>query len=124
MFFSEQMNSTQTVSVENRTHIPGKLVLCTLNQTQGRGRRTNEWISPNDANSLTLSTVISIPMHSNLFYAVSSIELLVALAVCNAIEAVVERMKAENQENVIHLLQIGTKWPNDVFLLGRKVVEF
>lgn len=81
------------------------LLVLTERQSKGRGRGSNQWYSTEG--SLTYSLVLqleSIP--ANRFPQVS---LTVGLALCQAIESVAPRC------------DLAIKWPNDVFLNGRKL---
>jgi len=73
-------------------------------QTAGRGRRGAEWFSPPRKN-LLMSVILrpAAPAHEW-----PRLTHLAALAVCEGIEAVVPALRPQ------------VKWPNDIFLSGRK----
>lgn len=79
------------------------LLIFAEQQTAGRGRGTNRWWS--DGGALTFSLLTeSIPTASS-----SSISLAMGVAACDAIRGLGGDLDA------------GLKWPNDVYLAGRKV---
>jgi birA, biotin-[acetyl-CoA-carboxylase] ligase region len=74
-------------------------------QTQGRGRRGREWVSPGGVNllfSVLLRPEFGMEKWSRLTHAA-------ALAVARGIETVAPEVAA------------GIKWPNDIFVAGRKI---
>jgi BirA family biotin operon repressor/biotin-[acetyl-CoA-carboxylase] ligase len=82
------------------------LVLCE-HQTSGRGRGANRWWSSNGA--LTFSLVVETGLLSLWVDQPTCISLSAGLAVC---ETLVELLPSQ---------EIGLKWPNDVYLEGKKV---
>ncbi|WP_016954148.1 biotin--[acetyl-CoA-carboxylase] ligase [Catenovulum agarivorans] len=72
-------------------------------QTQGRGRRGREWISPFAQNLyFSLGIQINLPMAE-----LSGLSLVVGIAVAKALQA--------------HQLNPQLKWPNDIYLTGKKL---
>lgn len=83
---------------------PGGLVIFAEAQTQGRGQRSNRWITPK-GQDLMLSILLRPELPVELWPRLTT---LAALAICRAIEAVVP-------------LHPVIKWPNDIYLSHRKV---
>jgi len=83
------------------------LLVLTEQQTAGRGRGVNQWWST--SGSLTFSLVINTDEESLPSERWPRMSLTVGLAVCEAIRRFAPRE------------DVGLKWPNDVFLAGRKV---
>jgi BirA family biotin operon repressor/biotin-[acetyl-CoA-carboxylase] ligase len=90
-------------SGENRLPL---LVLCEQ-QTAGRGRGTNRWWS--DRGALTFSLALEAPAHRLPLERWPQVALVAGLAVCEALESLVPRA------------ELSVKWPNDVYLGGRKL---
>jgi len=78
------------------------LIVVTDNQTQGRGRRGNSWISK-EYQSLTFSVGLIDDSKSS-----SLLSLKVAIALCKSINNITD-------------LQSSTKWPNDILIKNKKV---
>lgn len=83
---------------------PGGLVIFAESQTNGRGQRSNRWITPK-GQDLMLSVLLRPQVPTEHWPRLTT---LAALAACRAIEAVVP-------------LRPAIKWPNDIYLSGRKV---
>ncbi|MDH5760844.1 MAG: biotin--[acetyl-CoA-carboxylase] ligase [Gemmatimonadota bacterium] len=83
---------------------PWTLVLAE-EQTAGRGRRGTEWVSRNGS-GIWMSVLLPLVEGSAV---PGGLSLLVGLAVAEAVE------------EVLPGLPVGIKWPNDLFLRGRKV---
>lgn len=83
---------------------PHGVVVVADHQTAGRGRRGAEWFSPPRKN-LLLSVILrpTAPAHEW-----PRLTHIAALAVCEGIEAVLPDLRPQ------------VKWPNDIFLSGRK----
>ncbi len=105
--FHHEVESTNTLALEliARGQPPTPLLVITDCQTAGRGRGSNRWWSTEGA--LTFSVVVDTdglnPAH------VCQASLTTGLAICQALERF-----APTRDFAI-------KWPNDVFLEGRKV---
>lgn len=102
-----EVDSTNTRGLElvekGNSNFP--LLVLTERQTQGRGRGSNQWYS--DVGSLTCSLLVqleNIPGNR-----IPQVSLTVGLALCQAIESIAPRS------------DVAIKWPNDVFLEGRKL---
>jgi len=80
---------------------PEGTLIVAAQQTEGRGRLSRGWLSP--VGSLSLS-VLLYPLVEKLPY----LTMLAGLAAAEAVEAVTP-------------LRAGLKWPNDVFIHGKKV---
>lgn len=77
-------------------------------QTKGRGRGGNKWLSP--PGTAMFSHVISIPLHSNLGQHLSILQHLTTVAVVHGIRSIAE----------LAFLDLRVKWPNDIYI-GRSV---
>ena len=73
-------------------------------QTKGKGRSGNEWLSP--IGCMMVSCLVSIPLSSNLGRRLPFIQHIVAVAFVRALKS---RKGYEN-------LQINLKWPNDIYI--------
>ena len=82
----------------------GFIAVVTESQTQGRGQRSNRWVTP-VGRDIMLSVLLRPSADLNLWPRLTT---LAALAVCRSIEASVP-------------VQTGIKWPNDVYIGGKKV---
>lgn len=78
-------------------------VLVADEQTAGRGRRGRSWVST-PGYSLTFSLLWKFPIDTNL----DGLSLVAGLAVARALEE-------------LGLMGVGLKWPNDIWLHGRKL---
>jgi BirA family biotin operon repressor/biotin-[acetyl-CoA-carboxylase] ligase len=86
---------------------PLPLLVLTARQTGGRGRGTNRWWS--DAGGLTFSLVLEVSPECLSPDRWPQLSLAAGLAVCETLESLLPRADCQ------------VKWPNDVFLCGRKV---
>ncbi len=82
----------------------GGQVIFTESQTAGRGQRSNRWITPK-GQDLMMSLLLRPEQPMEQWPRLTT---LAALAICRAIEAVVP-------------LKPAIKWPNDIYISGRKV---
>lgn len=80
------------------------LVIFTERQTAGRGQRSNRWITP-AGKDLMFSMLLRPQLPVELWPRLTT---LAALAVCRGVESMLP-------------LRCGIKWPNDIYLAGRKV---
>jgi len=83
---------------------PHGLVICAEEQTAGRGQRSNRWVTPR-GNDLMFSLLLRPQLPVELWPRLTT---LAAVAVCRAIEATIPA-------------EAGIKWPNDIYLRGKKV---
>lgn len=104
------INSTQTIFTGikvNAVKCDG-LVVHAKRQLKGKGRTGNEWLSP--PGCMMFSMQIAIPMNSLLGQSLSMIQHLVIVAFVKSIK---ERGKGYQN------LQLGIKWPNDIYINGQ-----
>ena len=107
--YRKDVASTNDLALElgDQAGAPLPLLVLAESQTAGRGRRTNQWWS--SAGALTFSLVVNAEqMHlpPELWPQVS---LTAGLAVCEALE---EKLPGQSGQ---------LKWPNDVFVQGKKI---
>lgn len=98
-------NDIVTVKFRNKELSEGEL-LCTFNQTQGRGQRENTWLSDPEMN-IALSFIIK-PQHfpvTSAFYFSKAIP----VAVCNFFKSISGSKEFE------------VKWPNDIYFKDKKI---
>ena len=107
--FTPELDSTNNRALElsEDSSINTPCLVLTSNQTSGRGRGVNQWWS--NEGSLTFSLIIN-PGELNLpVESWPKISLTAGLAVCETIRSLDQNLSP------------GLKWPNDVFLNGKKV---
>lgn len=105
----EELTSTNTRALElaGQTNLPvPHLVLCDR-QTAGRGRGANRWWSTEGA--LTFSLIVAGPETRTPAGEIPRLSLAAGLGVCEALR----EMSPE--------IDVRLKWPNDVYIAGRKV---
>jgi len=83
------------------------LLVLALRQTAGRGRGTNRWWA--ESGALTFSLALETPPHLLPPDRWPQVALVAGLAVCEALQSLVPAA------------ELHVKWPNDVYLAGRKV---
>jgi len=99
-----ECGSTNTILLERAAHgAPSGSVLVADHQTAGRGRRGRNWVSSPDC-SLTFSLLWRLPPAVRS----SGLSLAVGLAVAQALES-------------LGIQGISLKWPNDIWLNGKKL---
>lgn len=105
LHFRQSVESTNNVlkSLANSGAIHGTAVIAN-EQTKGRGRLGRHWASTADK-GIWMSILLRPDIHPN---RVQSVTLAAAVAVCRAIEPVLEEKP-------------GIKWPNDILVAGKKV---
>ena len=103
--FHDELDSTNSVAADlAATDCKTPLLVLAERQTAGRGRGSNSWWS--SSGSLTFSVLLDLPtMASDRF---STYSLTVGLAVCRTLE------------QFAPLADLAVKWPNDVYMNGRK----
>lgn len=105
----EQINSTNSYLVERAQHNALSGSVCFAeSQTAGRGRLGRQWLSPFGTN-IYLS--ILWHYHQTAPVAISGLSLAVGVAVIRALKAHFPTME----------LEIGLKWPNDLYSRGKKL---
>jgi BirA family biotin operon repressor/biotin-[acetyl-CoA-carboxylase] ligase len=95
--------STNTWALEHFAALAHGACIWTEQQTAGRGRGTNRWLSPPGV--LTASFVLGLPEH----VPAAQLSLCVGLAVAHAVE------------DHAPAARVQVKWPNDCYLMGRKL---
>jgi BirA family transcriptional regulator, biotin operon repressor / biotin---[acetyl-CoA-carboxylase] ligase len=107
--FHESLGSTSdralALAAEGATELP--LLVLALRQTTGRGRGANRWWSADGA--LTFSLVLEAPPQRLPSDRWPQVALVAGLAVCEALQSLAPAANVQ------------VKWPNDVYLGGRKV---
>ena len=94
--------NSRLLALAGRGAPPGSVVIAD-EQTAGRGRRGRRWHSPPGA-GISFSALVETVVGA------TTLPLLAGIAAARAIEAVAEGVGS-----------VGLKWPNDLFLGGRKV---
>lgn len=104
--FHDAIDSTnqRAMDLARNSAIRGPLLILAESQTNGRGRGTNRWWAEPGALTFTLLLDTGIPQRH-----LPQASLTVGLAVCEAIEGILETTE----------MQI--KWPNDVYCQQRKL---
>ncbi len=105
VFFYEETGSTNNdCKLLMEQNSPASVLAAAANQNAGKGRRGRQWSSPkNTSVSFSLGLVPDFEAEK-----ASMLTLLMALAVCKAIEETTS-------------LEAGIKWPNDIVIDGKKV---
>jgi BirA family biotin operon repressor/biotin-[acetyl-CoA-carboxylase] ligase len=93
-----------------------------LDQTDGRGQRGRNWYSyPGES----LCVTYFVPLTAQLMRGAGKIAILAGVAVVNALDAMFSNIATHVQLNTvttrIDSSPFGLKWPNDIFLVGKKV---
>ena len=96
-------NSTLIDWIRGGDDLPHGYVLATYEQTAGRGRFDRKWVAPAGQN-LTFSFLVAVPQSNT---QATSITMAVALGIVDYLNSIG--------------LSAQTKWPNDVWLNGRKI---
>jgi BirA family biotin operon repressor/biotin-[acetyl-CoA-carboxylase] ligase len=107
--YHDELSSTSDRALELAASDAALLPLLVLaaRQTAGRGRGANRWFSTEGA--LTFSLALAAPRDELPQDRWPQVALVSGLAVCDALEALAPTA------------ELRVKWPNDVFLAGRKV---
>lgn len=90
-----------------RNRVPERTLVLAERQTAGRGRRGNSWAAP-ASRDLLFSLVLYPPLELSA-ERLSRLPHLGGVALCHAIEEVCPGIEAK------------LKWPNDIYMLGKKV---
>jgi len=105
LVYAPRLTSTQTLAAQLATRAwPEGTIVLAEEQTAGRGRQGRAWFAP-WGQALLLSAILRPDLAPA---RASQITMLAALAAAEAIEAVCD-------------LPISLKWPNDLYLRGRKL---
>lgn len=107
VIYKDSVDSTQKLAFGKITDIKEPFIVVAGEQTEGRGRFNREWASP-EKRGLYMSAVFKPDIYLN---EIIKFNLFISLAIANAIE------KSFN-------LDAGIKWPNDIYINGRKVCGF
>ncbi len=107
--FHAETPSTNDLALERAAgeRVPTPLLILTERQTAGRGRGANRWWSAPGA--LTFSLLLDAAAENLPTQRWPQVSLTAGLAVCEALQ------------RFLPPVEIGLKWPNDVFILDRKV---
>lgn len=100
----DSVDSTNTAALADATTMSGHVLYITDNQQAGRGRRGADWWSGTGA--LTFSVLTDRPRLT--LHEAPRVSLAVGLAICRAVEVFLPSSPVQ------------LKWPNDVFVEGRK----
>ncbi len=101
LVFADITNTTMTL-IEPFRGINGFVAIANQ-QTKGRGRNQNEWLSPKGCAMFTIQ--LSIPLNSNIGQKFSFVQHLAALSIVKGIKTI----------SGYEELDIRVKWPNDVY---------
>jgi len=103
------VSSTMDVYEKLAQKLPDEagLVVVAGHQTQGKGRAGNQWLSP--AGCLMFTFMVIADLDTELGHAPGYLQHLVALAICDGIENLIEEK-----------LDLRIKWPNDIYC-GRAI---
>ena len=114
----EELGSTNTELMERgRKGQTWPTVLVAARQTAGRGRRGRDWLArPGDA--LTFSVGLALPFDTTPGGA-GALSLAVGLSLAQAIDRGLQARHVRNEGPAMPPL--GLKWPNDLWLGGRKL---
>jgi len=117
--FHRELTSTNDRAMELATPMDTACPLLVLaeSQTAGRGRGTNRWWSGSGA--LTFSVLLATDAAGLPAERWPQVSLLVGLAVCEAIEELLARGVPLAERDSLPPVQL--KWPNDVYIEGRKI---
>jgi len=107
--FRDEVTSTNDLALELARNEGTRLPLLVLaeRQTSGRGRGANRWWSADGA--LTFSLVLDAAWMKLTAERLPQVSLTTALAVCDGLQ------------QLEPILDAGLKWPNDVYVQGRKI---
>ena len=117
--FQREINSTNDRAMELAGSDDSEFPLLVLaeSQTSGRGRGANRWWSGDGA--LTFSVLLATESAELPTERWPQVSLTVGLAVCEALEELIARGVPTAQLSTLPAVQL--KWPNDVYIEGRKI---
>lgn len=102
----ERVNSTNSIAMQLIQADPSRpIVVMSEYQSAGRGRRGRQWVSPIAGQNLFFSLAMRL---ENSASALPGLSLVVGLAVMNTLR-------------YFGLDEVGLKWPNDLYVSGRKI---
>ena len=106
IIFHHEVESTNSTAMElSKTEVATPVLVIAEAQTAGRGRGSNAWWSARG--SLLFTLLIDVPMLRP--QQIGAMSLTIGLAICQALEKIAPSA------------DLALKWPNDVFLEGKKV---
>lgn len=100
-----ESTNSHAIHLADQADLPRPLLVLTESQTGGRGRGSNQWWSTEG--SLTFSLLIELGSLSG--DRIPQLSLTIGLALCQAVEALAP------------MADVALKWPNDVYLDGKKL---
>lgn len=117
--YHPQLGSTNDRAMElaNRPDEEFPLLVLTESQTAGRGRGSNVWWASGGA--LTFSVMLATDAAQLPTERWPQVSLTVGLAVCEALEEILARGVPTTSLDALPAVQL--KWPNDVYIEGRKI---
>lgn len=107
VIYRDSVDSTQKLAFSKITDIKDPFIVVAGEQTEGRGRFNRAWASP-EKSGLYMSAVFKPDIYLN---EIIKFNLFISLAIANAIEKSFS-------------LEAGIKWPNDIYINGKKVCGF
>lgn len=115
----ESIDSTnnRALQLAQGQHEEYPLLVLAHSQTAGRGRGTNTWWS--DSGALTFSVMLATDSTELPMSRWPQVSLTVGYAVCEALESLLAW--GVPNESLHHLPTVQLKWPNDVYLEGKKI---
>ncbi len=117
--YHQEIGSTNDRALEMAHHAEEQFPLLVLaeSQTAGRGRGTNLWWS--NSGALTFSVLLATDAAGLPTERWPQVSLTVGLAVCEALEEMLARDVPTT--SFATLPAVSLKWPNDVYIEGRKI---
>lgn len=107
IIYHDSVDSTQKLAMQHVSDIGGPFIVAAGEQKEGRGRFNREWSSPKSS-GLYMSAVFKPDIAFN---EIIKFNLFISLAIAEAVEESFD-------------LKAGIKWPNDIYIAGRKVCGF
>ncbi len=117
--YHQEIGSTNDRALELAQVADSQFPLLVLaeSQTAGRGRGTNQWWS--NTGALTFSVMLATEPAGLPTECWPQVSLTVGLAVCEALEELLSRGVPTTSLSTLPAVQL--KWPNDVYIEGRKI---
>ena len=107
VIYRDSVDYTQKIAFQKITDIKEPFIVVAGEQTGGRGRFNREWASP-EKSGLYMSAVFKPDIYLN---EIIKFNLFFSLAIANTLEESFD-------------LEAGIKWPNDIYINGKKVCGF